>query len=494
MYLKKLFAGLLILVSVSASAGNYFTTTNKRNKNVPPADSVKLGIDYLKKYIQPGSVWQSENPEILRMINGLIHSAEDENIDSVLIRLDRLQKQQNIRYITRSPKNVSDSLEVKGYLPYPAIVEKMKQLDREIWNGVDMNSIPLSNSMKAKLDSKLQPIAKGDEESIIKYTGIVLPDSLKNVMALRDSTSQKPNSFILIKKRQELRSRLLETARIEYNKKIHTLTEAELNAYRNHAVRVFSDSLQHKLRDSLQWHNEQLLTHYNDSVVKLVNANFDRFVQTLQQNANNDSVGVWIHTLTGKPTQIWMRNNLKAANRIYIKNEQKDSLAIRVMNLDKHSLGIAIDDDVTFNRITQRQSRNFEFQKFKPDDKLNKIQKKFEVVAPWEYGGNGSFGLTQTYLNNWKGGGKSAFAMLIVLKGYANYSDKKIRWENSGEVRNGWIRQGGDIDQTQKNDDKLELISRLGINAFDHWFYSTEVVEKAVRRSSSTPDLLHCRQ
>jgi hypothetical protein len=475
MYLKKLIAGLFVLISVSAFAGNSFTATNKRNKNVPPADSVKLGIDYLKKYIQPGSVWQSENPEILRMINGLIHFAEDENIDSVLVRLDRLQKQQNIRYITRSPKNVSDSLEVKGYLPYPAIVEKMKQLDREIWNGVDMNSIPLSSSMKARLDSKLQPIAKGDEESIIKYTGIVLPDSLKNVVALRDSTSQKPNSFILIKKRQELRSRLLETARIEYNKKIHTLTEAELNAYRNHAVRVFSDSLQHKLRDSLQWHNEQLLTHYNDSVVKLVNANFDRFVQTLQQNANNDSVGVWIHTLTGKPTQIWMRNNLKAANRIYIKNEQKDSLAIRVMNLDKHSLGIAIDDDVTFNRITQRQSRNFEFQKFKPDDKLNKIQKKFEVVAPWEYGGNGSFGLTQTYLNNWKGGGKSAFAMLIVLKGYANYSDKKIRWENSGEVRNGWIRQGGDIDQTQKNDDKLELISRLGINAFDHWFYSTEV-------------------
>ncbi|HLN72848.1 MAG: DUF3078 domain-containing protein [Methylococcaceae bacterium] len=475
MYLKKLFAGLLILISVSAFAGNYFTSNNKRNRNVPTADSVKLGIDYLKKYIQPGEKWQSENPEILRMINGLIHFAEDENIDSVLVRLDRLQKQQDIRYITRSPQNVSDSLQVKGYIPYPSIIEKMKQLDREIWNGVDMKSIPLSNSMKARLDSKPQPIAQGDEESIIKHTGIVLPDSLKNVMAIPDSTSQKPNNFDLIKKRQELRSRLLETARIEYNKKILAATDAELNAYRNHAVKVFSDSLQQRLRDSLQLHNEQVLTHYNDSVVNLVNANFNRFVQTLQQHAYNDSVGIWIHSLTGKPTQIWMRDNLRTGNRIYIKNEQKDSLAIRVMNLDKHSLGIAIDDDVTFNRITQRQSRNFEFQKFKPDDKLNKIQKKFEIISPWEYGGNGNFGLTQTYLNNWKRGGESAFSFLIVLKGYANYADKKIRWENSGELRNGWIRQGGDIDQTQKNDDKLELISRLGINAFDHWFYSTEI-------------------
>lgn len=475
MYLKKFIAGLLILISVSAFAGNYFTGVNKRNKNVPPADSVKLGIEYLKKYIQPEEMWQSENPEILHLINGLIHFAEDENIDSVLVRLDRFQKQQNVRYITRAAKHVSDSLQVPGYIPYAEIVEKMKQLDREIWNGVDLKSIPLSASMKARLDSKPQPIAQGDEESIIKLTGIALPDSLKNVIAPTDSTSQKPNNFDLIKKRQDLRSRILETARVEYNKKIMAGTDAELNAYRNHAVRVFSDSLQQRLRDSLQLRNEQLLTRYNDSIVDLVNANFSRFVQTLQQHAYNDSTGIWIHSLTGRPTQIWMRNNLMAGNRIYIKNEQNDSLAIRMMNLDKHSLGIAIDDDVTFNRITQRQSRNFEFQKFKPDDKLSKIQKKYEVIAPWDYGGNGNFGLTQTYLNNWKRGGESAFSFLIVLKGYANYAAKKIRWENSGELRNGWIRQGGDIDQTQKNDDKLELISRLGINAFDHWFYSTEV-------------------
>ncbi|HEY3373109.1 MAG TPA: DUF3078 domain-containing protein, partial [Prolixibacteraceae bacterium] len=189
----------------------------------------------------------------------------------------------------------------------------------------------------------------------------------------------------------------------------------------------------------------------------------------------NDSVGLWIHSLTGKPSQIWLRNNQQSVNRIYIKNEQNDSLAIRIMNLDKHALGIAIDDDVTFNRMAQRQHRNYDFKQFKADDKLNKIQKKYEIVSPWEYGGNGTFGLTQTYLNNWKGGGESAFSFLMVLKGYTNYSDKKLRWENSGEIRNGWIRQGGEIDQTQKNDDKLELISRLGISAFDHWFYSAEV-------------------
>ena len=475
MYLKKILAGLLILFTVSAIAENYSGNINEKYRDAPPADSVKLGIDYLKKYIQPGEKWQSEDPEVLHLINGLIHFVEDEHIDSVMVRLDRYRKQKDAQYITRSYKYVSDSLGVAGYIPYKNRLEKMKQLDREIWNGVDIKSIPLSKSMQARLDSKPQPLVKGDEENIIKYTGIVLPDSLRNVISLPDSTQNKPNNFSLIKKRQEMRSHLLEAARIDYNKKLQANVEDEIRAYQNYAVKVFSDSLQHQLADSLKLHNERILIRYNDSIISLVNKNFDRFIETLQQHVHNDSVGIWIHSLTGKPKQIWLRDNVRSGNRIYIKNEQNDSLAVRMMNLDKHSLGIAIDDDVTFNRISRRQTRNFEFQKFKPDDKLLKIQKKFEVVAPWEYGGNGNFGLTQTYLNNWKRGGESAFAFLMVLKGYANYADKKIRWENSGEVRNGWIKQGGDIDQLQKNDDKLELISRLGVNAFDHWFYSAEI-------------------
>ena len=474
MNLKNLLSGLLILISVSIFAENY-RIPRKKDKNLPSADSIQLSIDYLKKYIQAQEMWQSDNPEVLHLVKGLIHFAEDEHIDSVLVKLNRFQKQQGTRYITRSPQYVSDSLKVRGYIAYPILLERMKQLDREIWNGVDMTSIPLSKSMQARVDNQPPPIARGDERNILKLTGIVLPDSLINVNAMPDSTTSQANNFTQIKMRDQLRSRLLESARVEYNKNIQDQLDSEITAYKNHAVRVYSDTLQNQLHDSLQWQNQQILIHYNDSIVKLVNNTFNQFVQTLQRYAQNDSVGVWIHSLTGKPSQIWLRNNQQSINRLYIKNEQNDSIAIRLMNLDKHSLGIAIDDDVTFTRMGQRQSRNYEFQKFKQDDKLTKIQKKYEIISPWNYGGNGTFGLTQTYLNNWKGGGESAFSFLMVLKGYVNYSYKNVRWENSGEIRNGWIRQGGDIDQTQKNDDKLGLISRLGVKAFDHWFYSAEV-------------------
>jgi len=476
MQLKKLCAGFMILISVSL-----FAATNPVDKKkeiiLSKADSIKLGIDYLKKHIQTNAVWQSENPEILRTVNGLIRFAEDERIDTILVKLQKFQKVGNLKYISRSPENVSDSLQVQGFQGYRTILEKMKQLDRAIWNGVDLKTIPLHENLIAGPDGRVQPIAEGDEEAIIRRTRIILPDSLKNVFAVQDSMGKATNNFDKIKNRQKARSFLLEAARRRFNTKIERMNlDSAITAYRKYAVRVFSDSLQNQLSDSLKLRNQQILVHYNDSIVRSVNDSINLFVQTLQRYAQNDSVPIFIQSLSGKPSQLWLRSNQRAINRMYIKNVQNDSIGIQLMNIDKQTIGIAIEDNITFNRIEQKQHRDYVFQKFSPDQKLTKIQKKYDIVAPWDLGGNGTLGFTQMFLSNWKAGGRSAFSFLTVLKGYANYSnDSKLKWENSVEFRNGWIRQGGDIDQTQKNDDKLELISRLGVNAFKDWYYSTEI-------------------
>lgn len=475
MQLKKLFTGVLILISISIFAEDH-PTDRKKEKNTNSNDSIQLSINYLKKYIQTNDVWQSENPEILETIIGLIHFTEDGTIDSIQVKLEKFRKIQNFRYINRLPINVSDTILIPGYQPYLSILEKMKKLDRAIWNGVDMNAIHLPEALTAGPDHKLQPIAEGDEHAILERTGIILPDSLENLSAVPDSTRQKPDDFNRIKNLDLQRKQIMEEARVKYNLKIQKFNlDSAITVYRQHAVKVYSDSLQNQLYISLKRQNEQILTHYNDSIVRLVNDSINRFVKTLQRFAQNDSVSVVIHSLSGKPAQLWLRNNKRSITRFYIKNEQNDSLAIRMMNLDKHAIGIAIDDDVTFTRLAQKQRRDFVFEKFTPDKKLTKIHKRFDVITPWSMGGFGTFGFSQTYLNNWKAGGNSAFALLLVLKSYANYSNDIIRWENSGEFRNGWIRQGGNLNQVQKNDDKLELISRLGISAFKKWFYSAEI-------------------
>ena len=475
MQLKKLLPGLFILISLSTLADTV-PITKEKGKIISSRDSLLIGIDYLKKYIQPTDYWQSENPEVLKFVSGLIQFAENGPIDTILVKLEKIQKAENFRYIYRSPNQVGDSLKVSGYYSYPVILEKMKQLDRAIWNGVDMKSIPLTENLIAGPDGKVPPIAENDEKAILRRTHIILPDSLKNIRALSDSLVKTTNNIDRIINSQNARAMLLETARQRFNNKIARMNlDSAITAYRKYAVRIFSDSLQTQLRDSLNLVNKQLLTHYNDSIVRSVNDSINHFVQKLQRYARNDSVLVMIQSIYGKPTQVWMRNNQRSINRLYIKNQQNDSLAIRMMNLDKYTLGIAIDDDVTFSRIAQKQRRDFIFEKNDTEQKLTAIQKRYQILTPWDLGGNGTFGFTQTYLNNWKAGGKSAFSFLMVLKGYANYSNSKLKWENSGEIRNGWIRQGGDIDQTQKNDDKFELISRLGISAFKKWYYSGEV-------------------
>lgn len=471
-----LFTGFIVLLfSISLFAGNI---SIDRKKEIDPkqADSIRLGIDYLKKHLQPNEVWKSEHPEILNSLNGLIHFAEDERIDTILAKLEKFQKEPDFKYITRSPRLVNDSLSLKGYSSHTIILEKMKQLDRAIWNGVDMKSIPLPENLIAGPDGKVPPIAEGDEEAIIRRTMIILPDSLKNINGMPGTPGQPGSTPERIKELLKARSFVLEAARQRFNNRIAKMNlDSAVTAYQKYAVTVFSDSLQNHLRDSLKLQNVQLLTHYNDSIVRAVNDSINLYVKTLQRYAQCDSVSLTLQSLSGKPMHMWLGNNKRSISRMFIKNQQNDSIGVQFMNLDKKTLGIAIEDNVMFDRVAQKQRRDFNFQKLAPDGKIAKIKKQYDILAPWELGGNGTFGFTQTYLNNWKAGGNSAFSILTVLKGYANYSQSKIKWENSGEFRNGWIRQGGSLKQTQKNDDKLELISRLGVSAFKKWYYSTEV-------------------
>jgi hypothetical protein len=269
-------------------------------------------------------VWQSENPEIVRTLTGLIHFAEDERIDTILNKLDRFRKDPDFKYITRSPQMVGDSLQIKGYLPYGSIIEKMKQLDRDIWNGVDMKSIPLPENLIAGPDGKVPPIAEGDEEAIIRRTLIILPDSLKNVNDI-PGQSQTANNFERIKERQKARSFILEVARRRFNNRIEKMNlDSAITAYQKYAVRVFSDSLQTQLKDSLQLQNQQILAHYNDSIVRSVNDSINLFVQTLERHAQSDSVAITLQSISGKPIQVWLQNNKRFVNRMFIKNMQKN--------------------------------------------------------------------------------------------------------------------------------------------------------------------------
>jgi hypothetical protein len=476
MQIKEIIAGFLILMSLAANAENQ-PANRKKERKVPPVDSIRVSIDYLRKYFNQESGWKAVNPEVQRTLFELVHYAEDEPIDSVVLKMNRFQKSDTLLYYTRPVDRVSDSLQVQGYLPQSAIREQMKKLNRAVWSGVDMKSIPLPEDLQLRVKKKKIPIAPGDEKAILAKTGLVLPDSLKSLQVIPDSLMKTAADFARMRRREDVRNRLLEDARMNYNQQARRENPDSLvNAYRREVLSLYADSLTNHLRDSLKLRNAQILAAYNNTVVRQVNDSIDRYIRTLQRLAENDSVAVSFENGTGSRANLWLRRANPSAVRLFIHNEQNDSLGIRLTNLDKHLVKISIDDDVLLNRAGEKQRRDFKFERPELDQgKLTKISKQYQVLTPWNIGGNGSFGATQTYLNNWKAGGNSAFSLLTVLKGYANYSNDKIKWENSGEFRNGWVRQGGSVNQTQKNDDKIELISNFGVSAFKQWYYSAGV-------------------
>ncbi len=474
--MRKVFLAGMIITLCSSIFTKGQNLLRDRKKETIEADSVQNGILYLKKFLDSSGPWKIENPVLQKSINGLIHFAEDEKIDSVLIRLNRLQRYGQDNYVVRNPLLIPDSLSVPGYQPYAKILENMKQLDRQIWNGVDLNSIPVPDELITNVVRKLPLLKQGDYTVLIQKRLVRMPDSLKNAGAVADSLMRTPKDLARARRLDSLRTSIFEAARLRYNEQmIKYITDSVKLDYRQYAVRVYSDSLQNHLKDSLQNLNKQRLTAYNTQIVTQVNDSIRRYVNILRKLAERDSVALWVHNLTNDSTQVWLRNNKRTYSRMFIKNEQNDSLGVKFMNLSKNSIRMMIDDGVTFQRISQRQRRDFDFNQFNsPKKNLEQINSRYKIVTPWTLAGNGNFGFTQTYLNNWKKGGKSSLAFLTVLKGSANYSQGKVKWENSAEIRSGWIRQGGDS-IIQKNDDKFEVISRVGYSAFKKWYYSSEI-------------------
>jgi hypothetical protein len=89
----------------------------------------------------------------------------------------------------------------------------------------------------------------------------------------------------------------------------------------------------------------------------------------------------------------------------------------------------------------------------------------------WRCGGLFSVNLTQVSLTNWAAGGQNSISGNALVSLFANYKKGKKAWDNNLDLAYGLVRQGKEGD-VLKTDDKMDLSSKYGIKAFDHWYYS----------------------
>lgn len=462
--------GLLFILVVSHTLATPLRQGRVEEEN---KDSVKVSVDYLKYFLQRQGNWYPKNPDLERNLNSLVHFVEDEKIDTVLFKLKNFHRDHDQFYFYRSPRRVSDSLSVSGYVSQSNLNERLKRIDRSVKGSIVKAQIPVPEELFMDIDSKVRLVPQNDAEWLVRNSKITLSDSLRTFSAIPDSMISDPDDLRKVRRLDSVRRAILEKARIEYNSKIRKhYIDSISDAYRTDYIAAYSRQVQKQFTDSVRRQNYDRLVQFNDSVMKAVNDSIGNVLKLLVSYAEKDSVSVWLHNSDRDSVQMWLRNDDPYFARLFIKNEQNDSLGVRVQNTGKNSMRFMIDDGVTFSRFARRQTKDINLPGFKAESSLRKVQQRYNIVTPWTLTGKSNLGFTQTALSNWKAGGDNSLAFLFVFDGAADYAKNNITWKNSVQVRSGWVKPGGD--RIEKNDDAIEIISRFGVKAAKNWYYSAE--------------------
>ena len=106
-----------------------------------------------------------------------------------------------------------------------------------------------------------------------------------------------------------------------------------------------------------------------------------------------------------------------------------------------------------------------------------RAQTPSDTTIYWEKGGSYTINLTQVSLTNWAAGGQNSISGVTKLQLFANYKKDNTSWDNSIELGYG-LSKVEDL-ATQKNEDIIDLQSKLGIKASGKWNYSASLAFKS---------------
>jgi len=94
-----------------------------------------------------------------------------------------------------------------------------------------------------------------------------------------------------------------------------------------------------------------------------------------------------------------------------------------------------------------------------------------DTIMGWKRGGLIALNLAQTSLTNWAAGGQNSAAVNGIFSAFANYKQGKSAWDNSLDIGYGILKQGKEA-TPMKTDDKFDLFSKYGREAFNNFYWS----------------------
>lgn len=108
--------------------------------------------------------------------------------------------------------------------------------------------------------------------------------------------------------------------------------------------------------------------------------------------------------------------------------------------------------------------------------KIKALKGNIQTLTPpviWSKGGFGSVNFNQVGLTNWAAGGVQSISLTTIGNLYANYKKDKVRWSNNLDLAYGVVQNEGE--GFQKNEDKIDFSTKLGIKAAKNLEYAVMV-------------------
>ena len=110
-------------------------------------------------------------------------------------------------------------------------------------------------------------------------------------------------------------------------------------------------------------------------------------------------------------------------------------------------------------------------------DVVKKLTTKTQInekdSLTWKKGSIINLGFNSVGLSNWAGGGQNSISIQGLISLYANYYKDETSWDNNFDVAFGVIKSGvGSNIPWFKNDDRIELNSKIGHRLNNNWYYS----------------------
>ncbi|MBN1768306.1 MAG: DUF3078 domain-containing protein [Prolixibacteraceae bacterium] len=436
------------------------------------SDTIKTQLEIIKSYLYSDE-WKPHDAQSYHQMIELVQFIENSPVDSLIGNL-KIQSDSIDSFLVRDIRDIKNKNEVPGYIDSVEIERQLEIIERKVINDIKLESVMVPEDAFLGGYSQLSLIPVSDIERLIADSIITMPDSLVLLVAESSYSQRKA------KETDSIVAAFLEEKRKTYNDSI-------INAFRDSISAQFRTSYRQNIIDSLQQnyigsvtrHNNEVLTRHNKLQTEQTNEQFLSVMNSLLTYANRIPYELKIYNLHNDSTTLKLQNDRLWYEWIWLKNRQNDSIGIRIENLDRNRIRILVDETVNLSRLTQRKQMDIgQIQsKVVIDQGLRDVEIQAPIVKPWSTKGKIYTGITETFINDyWSKGGKSSMNSLSSMNYSANYSKKKLKWENSIDAKLGFIYYfGDDVEEPfNKNSDNFEINTRFGFSAFKKWYYSGE--------------------